>query len=170
MKTFVLVFLFTIITTLFGQNLKIGIVDVETIGNNLPEAKAIEADILDMQKIAEDSLRIMQANLQAEFEQYQKQQSMMAADQKAQVEQELQQKQVDMQAYVQRMTGPQGEIARRQIQLLEPIRKKINTAIEAVAKDNKIQIVLDKTNPALLYSEDTFDITYKVLDKMKTMK
>lgn len=170
MKTFVLVFLFTITTTLFGQNLKIGIVDVGTIGNNLPEAKAIEADILDMQKIVEDSLRIMQANLQAEFEQYQKQQSMMAADKKAQVEQELQQKQVDMQAYVQRMTGSQGEIARRQIQLLEPIRGKIKTAIEAVAKDNKIQIVLDKTNPALLYSEDTFDITYKVLDKMKTMK
>lgn len=170
MKKFILILLVTISGSLFSQNLKIGIVDVETIGNNISEAKEIEADVMDMQKRVEDSLKIMQANLQTEFEDYQKQQSMMPADQKAQVEQQLGMKQQELQAYYQRMLGPQGEIARRQLELLEPVRKKINKAIEEVAKANKINIVLDKSNPSLLYSEDTFDITYKVLDKMKTMK
>ncbi len=51
--------------------------------------------------------------------------------------------------------------------LLQPIRLKVNDAIAAVAKEEKINLVLDKVAGLVLYNEEKADITYKVLDRMK---
>ncbi len=51
--------------------------------------------------------------------------------------------------------------------LLQPIRAKVNEAIAAVAKEEKITLVLDKVAGLVLYNDDKMDITYKVLDRMK---
>ena len=39
--------------------------------------------------------------------------------------------------------------------------------LQEVAKEEKMSFVFDKTNPSLLYSEEKFDITFKVIDKIK---
>ena len=55
-------------------------------------------------------------------------------------------------------------------EFLKPIREKIINAIKEVAKEEHLKIVLDKSNPTVLYAEDSMDITFKVLDKIKRGK
>ena len=49
---------------------------------------------------------------------------------------------------------------------LKPIREKVAKAIEDVAAEEKLNLVLDKTAGLVLFSEDSADITFKVLDRM----
>ena len=60
-----------------------------------------------------------------------------------------------------------AEISEKREIYLAPIRQKVSNAIEAVAKDESLGFVLDKGNGNILYSEEKYDITFKVIDKMK---
>ena len=52
-----------------------------------------------------------------------------------------------------------------------PVKKNIYEAIKKVAKTEKMQFIFDKAGDAiLLYGDPKFDVTYKVLDKLKTGK
>ena len=108
----------------------------------------------------------MQATLEADFKQYTKQKSMMPADQQQKTEQELQQRQMEMQKFYNDKLGQQGEVFQKQADLLGPIRDKVVAAIEKVAQEENYTVVLEKT-AMVLYSNDKNDITFKVLDRIK---
>jgi Skp family chaperone for outer membrane proteins len=52
-------------------------------------------------------------------------------------------------------------------EFLRPIREKVKQAIAVIAKEEKLNMVLDKAAGIVLYSDDTSDITFKVLDRMQ---
>lgn len=144
---------------------KLGVVDVETVLKELPEA--IEADkvIKDKGQKMQDTLLKMQQDLQAKLDQYQKQKSMMPLDKQQKEEESLQQQNMLFIQYREEKFGQQGELNKLRENLLDPIRTKIRKAIEGVAKEEKIALVVDKM--AAIYSDGSIDITYKVLDKIK---
>ena len=48
------------------------------------------------------------------------------------------------------------------------MKAKVYKAIQEVAKEENMKFVLDKTGDAVvLYADPAYDITYKVLDKLK---
>ncbi|MGA0046293.1 MAG: OmpH family outer membrane protein, partial [Candidatus Kapaibacteriota bacterium] len=60
-----------------------------------------------------------------------------------------------------------AEVQQMRESFLRPIREKVQKAIADVAKEEKLTMVLDKAVGVVLYSEDSADITFKVLDRMK---
>lgn len=148
-------------TTLVSQ-LSFGVVDINMIVEQLPEAKDADAKLKEMQKELQDTILKMQDALQKKVDNYLKQKSVMPADQQQKQEQALQEEQQKMQQfYNEKLT----EIQNKREEFLEPIRNKVKTAIQLVAKEENLQLVFDKGS--LLFSEDKYDITYKVLDKIK---
>jgi outer membrane protein len=170
MKYILLIALFVIGASTASSQLKVGIVNLEEIGQNMAEAKDAEKIITELGKKYQDTLQQMQKQLETEYAAYQKQKSMMPQDQQQVKEQDLQAQQIALQQYYQDKMGQQGAIMQTRMELLAPIREKIDVAVSKVAKDEGLSIVLDKANPALLYSEDSLDITFKVLDKLKRGK
>jgi outer membrane protein len=62
----------------------------------------------------------------------------------------------------------QGEAVAEQNRRMGPIRDKILKAIESVAKEENVSFVFDRTNDAmLLFADAKFDITYRVIDRLK---
>ena len=61
----------------------------------------------------------------------------------------------------------QEDLLQKQNELFKPIKEKITKAIENVAKEMKINFVFDKSDGSLIYGDKEFDITFKVLDKLK---
>ena len=55
--------------------------------------------------------------------------------------------------------------------MMKPIRDAVNKAISEVAKQQKLSFVLDKGVEGVVsilhYADADYDITYKVLDKLK---
>lgn len=164
-STFLIAF-FALSMSSFSQ-LKIGIVDTETIIKEMPEAKKADNDLKTLGQKYQDTLLTMQNELQERLQQYQKQKGMMPADKQQAEEEALQALQMQMYQYNDEKFGNAGELTILREKYLEPIRQKIRVAIDNVAKTEKINLVLDKTSPSLLYAEDKFDITFRVLDEIK---
>ncbi len=158
---------FAITTTASNaQALNVGVVDVITILKEMPAAKKVDKELQEIGLKWQDTLMAMQKDLEARLEQYKKQKSMMPADQQAKTENELQAMNQSLMQYNQEKFGQQGEMSLVRDQKLEPIRETVKKAIEKVSKDEKLNLVLEKTSN-ILYFDDAMDITYKVLDVIK---
>ncbi len=170
MKQILVLMVFFVTSLSLSAQLKVGIVDIDEIGQNLAEAKEAEKMLTDLGKRYQDTIQQMQSQLEQEFDTYQKQKSMMAIEQQQATEQDLQTQQMALQQYYQEKLGQQGEIMVKRMEFLAPIREKIEVAIAKVAKDEGLSVVLDKGNPAVLYAEENLEITFKVLDQLKRGK
>jgi Skp family chaperone for outer membrane proteins len=90
---------------------------------------------------------------------------MMAANKQQEELEKLQKEALDLQNFS-RMK--EDEVGRRRDELLEPIRIKVKDAIEAVAKAEKLSMVLAKDNASVvMYFDTKFDITFRVIDRIK---
>lgn len=160
-------FLLVTVTNHTQAQLKVGIVDTETIIKEMPEAKEADSQLKELGKKYQDTLMTMQQDFQSQVEQYQKQKGMMPAAKQQEEEQALQAFQAQIYQFNEEKFGQTGELTVLREQYLAPIRDKISKAIDKVAKSESINLVFDETAPSLLYAEDKFDITFRVLDEIK---
>lgn len=149
---------------------KIATANSQQILENLPESKGIQAQMQKAKEAAEAEFAGKVQKFQDDAADYDRKKDMMAAEKRKQTEQELQGKQQELQQYNQTKTQ---ELQQKQLELFKPLEDKVLKAIEAVAKKEGFTMVLDKANTLsniVLYSDDNLDITFKVLDYLKTAK
>jgi outer membrane protein len=132
----------------------------------LPEAQKASAELGAMVKAWQDSAAAMQADLQKQVEEYQKQSSVMAAAKKDSEEKRLGELNVRLREFAaQKLDPTKGEAAQEREKRLAPIREKVLRAIETVAKEDGFTFVFDRAN--VLYADAKVDLTYKVIDRLK---
>lgn len=152
------------------SGIKIAVVDLETIVKELPEAVEADKKLKEMGTKWQDTIITWRKQLEEKFQQYQKQKGMMTAEAQQKEEENLQMMNMKILQYQEDKFGNQGELATMREMFLEPIRNKVRTAIEDVAREEGFNFVLDKGSSAVLFSESRYDITYRVLDKIKRNK
>lgn len=152
-----------------AQAVKLAFVDSEVILRELPEAQKAQKDLEVMVKTWQDELEKMGQTLQKEVEEYQKKEALYNAQKKEDEQRrlaEMQQRARDFQ--YQKFDTRVGEASTEREKRLTPIRDKILKSIEEVAKEEGFSFVFDKANDVLLlYADAKFNLTYKVLDKLK---
>jgi outer membrane protein len=153
----------------FSQAQKIGFVNSAKIFDDLPEARDIVKRIQGLQKPVQDSLALIQKDIETRIADYQKKESMLNDQAKRAAAQEIQDLQVKGREYQQRKTE---ELTRQQDVLLAPLKEKIQKAIERVAKAENYKFVFDRTEQVqiLLYADPKEDLTNRVLDNLKRGK
>ena len=107
---------------------------------------------------------MMQKEFETRIADYQKQEALMSAEAKKKEEESLNALRMRFLQYQETKTA---EVQQMRESFLRPIREKVQKAIADVAKEEKLTMVLDKAVGVVLYSEDSADITFKVLDRMK---
>lgn len=161
--------------------LKFGFVDSEVILKQLPEAQKLTADLEAVRDQFVDTLRVKALA-------YKEQDSLFAIaytdaqqrvesgsvtnneelkalnDQISNMRMNLAQMEEELKTYDQYV---QQEVYNRRQELSKPLYEKINKTIETLAKEMGLSFVLDKASGGLLYGDKTYDITFKVLDKLK---
>lgn len=173
MKKSLMLFFLIIASVLFAQNnQKTGYVDSQIILAQYPPAIKAQSDLDALAAKWQKARDSMVTVLQASYQDYEKQSAMMTPDKQKETQQQLVLKQQEIQRFEQQKFGqPNGELYKKNDELLSPIKQKIIEAIAQVAKDEKMTFVFDKTGDVLLlYAEPEYDITYKVLDKLKRGK
>ncbi|MEO8664139.1 MAG: OmpH family outer membrane protein [Ignavibacteria bacterium] len=161
--------------------IKIGYVDSETILKQLPEAQKVQAELEGMQKLYLDTIQTRETDLKTKAETFKvkyddaqkrvesgaiKSESEMKdlQDEMSTLQQEIQYLGEGLDSYKQNV---QNSLLQRQQELFKPVKEKITKTIEDVAKSMKINFVFDKADGTMLYGDKDFDITFKVLDKLK---
>ncbi len=158
--------------SVYAQTQKTGYVDSETILKQFPEAIKAQGELDNLIEKWNNQIDSMTYNLQQAYQTYQKQAGNMKEDKKAEEQQKLVQQQQLIEEFKRsKFAQGTGEIYKKQEELLKPVKEKIFKTIEVVAKEENMQFVFDKTGEILLlYADPAFDITYKVLDKLKRGK
>jgi outer membrane protein len=151
---------------------RIGFVNSNKIFQELPAAQDAQKRIDAIGKPFQDSLEVMQKDLQARYEEYQKKEALYNEATKKTEQQKLIDLERRVQEYRVEKFGQEGELAKQTERIINPIRERIKTAIAAVAKEEKYNFVFDKTDQIqiLLYGDETHNLTFKVIDKLKRGK
>lgn len=170
MKKLLLVLCVVAASTAVAQTSKIAYVNSETILRELPEAQQAQKELEATLKGWQDELEKMGKDLQEGLDDYQKKQALMDPTAKAAKEKSLQDLQQKAREYqYQKFDTREGEAVKLREKKLSPIQEKVLKAIEAVAKEDGFQFVFDKISNAsnVLYADAKFDLTYKVIDRLK---
>lgn len=151
---------------------KVGYVDSEVILAQFPEAIKAKSDLEGLVAQWRKEADSLTADLQKLYADYQKQSGTMKADEQQKAQKNIVEKEQRLQQYRdQKFSQPNGEYFTKQDQLMAPVKKKIFQAIEDVAKEEGMQYVLDKAGEVIvLYADAQYDVTFKVLDRLKRGK
>ncbi|OQA66054.1 MAG: Outer membrane protein (OmpH-like) [Ignavibacteria bacterium ADurb.Bin266] len=170
-KNYILVFTLIILSSVsFSQTqLKLGYIDSEVILTQFSEAIKAQGDLDALTNKYSAQLDSMTLAYQQAIADYQKQAETMTDAKKTEFQQKIvmmEQNLVDFRRA--KFTQGTGEIFKKQEELFAPIKVKIYAAIEKVAKEENMQFVFDKSGDIiLLYADSAFDITFKVLDRLR---
>jgi outer membrane protein len=63
--------------------------------------------------------------------------------------------------------GPEGELYKKRISLIEPIQEEIYNAVKAIAQQKGFQMVLDRASTTgIIFASPSIDISAEVLEKL----
>lgn len=176
-KLFIVMFFLVSISMILAQTTetvhvqKTGYVDTDAILAQYSLAIKAKSDLEALASSYRKALDSMYVSLQNDYSDIQKKLNTMKDSQKQEAQQKLIQKEQDIRNYQDSKFGTNGEIAKKQEELFAPINQKIRDAIEKVAKELGYTFIFNKAGEVvLLYGEPEYDITFKVLDVLKSMK
>lgn len=173
-RTVLFVFFLTVImgASYAVAQLKIGYVNSAKILQEYPEAQEAQKKIDAKGKEWQAELEKMSRELQQRYEEYQKKEAMLTEQAKRDQREELIALEQRGYQYRQEKFGAGGELEMLSDSLLTPIKKKVMKIIEQLAKQEKLQFVFDRNEQimVLLYGDNTFDYTFKVIDMLKRSK
>ena len=166
-------FLSALVAVLFlgfqsNAQVKIGYTNVDVVLGQLPETKTVEAELKTRKDQYDASYKQKVTDFQTKLQAYEKGAATMSDVIKADKEKELQSAQANIEEF---QKSAQDDLQKKQNQLLAPILQKIQTAIDAVSKENAYTHVFNidagqGTTPILLYATEESNITNLVLKKL----
>lgn len=174
MRTRTLLFSLMLLSAVaFGQTQqpvtqKIGFADWGYIMENMPETKAMQAELQTHGTQLENSLKAKQQDLQAKYDAFTKMPATTPDAIKLDKQRELQTLDENLQKF---QTEAQNSMQKKQGDLMTPILDKIQKNIEIVAKENGYTFIINpdlggEMTSILLFADDKFDISDMVLKKM----
>ena len=108
------------------------------------------------------------AEVETLYNNYMNQKASLTAATRQTRENDILAKEKAAQEYQETLFGNDGALMKKRIEMIEPIQKKVFSAIEAYAKQVGADVVLDSANnPTLLYSNPSVDRTQQVIDVLK---
>ncbi len=167
MKKLVMAFLLIGVLSTYAQNQKIGYVDSQVLFQNYAPAIKAQQDLQVLQQKwtrEKDSLAVL---FQEKVTSYQNQRALMTPQKQQETEQQLL---IEQNSIMQReqLVIQQGQ------SMMKPIKDAVDNAIDQVAKQEKMHFVLDKGVEGVVsilhYADPEYDVTYKVLDRLKKNK
>lgn len=140
----------------------IGYTNQEALLANMPEMEGLQTQLQQELQQEQEEFQNEQEELQQMVEQYQKQQALLSDENKAEREGEIRQKQQELQ---QSARERDQMLAQREQELMQPLMDKLQTAIEEVAAERGLAVVM--RSQALLYADDAVvNITEEVASRL----
>ena len=155
-----------------SAQLKIGYIDSEVLKERLPEILAVQRTLDQLQQDYEREAMDREAKLLKYQEDFRRQELLMSEARKAEMQAEFETKVQQLQQFTQEKFGPEGELMRKNIELSEPIFKKINDAIQVMAEEKGYDFIFDAAAPSsgLVFAKEEYDLTESLLELMEKEK
>lgn len=167
MKKLIGVFLFTILAASFTHAQKFGYVDTQFILDQMEEYKAAQQEVESLSQKWQSELEEMYAAIEKMYRDYQAEEVLLSDDVKKTRQEAIFAAERKAKEYKKEKFGYDGELYKVQDEKVKPVQDKVYAAIEEMAKERKLDIVLDKAgNTGILYTNALFDRTDDVMKKL----
>lgn len=166
MKKFKIIFTFVVLLSgVFINAQKIGVVDTEYILNMMPQYKEAEARLNAQIDTWQNELQSLQAELDRKRSAFESEKVLLIGDQLRLREKEVMDLDKNVKTTLSLRFGTTGEISKLRETLVQPFQDQIWSAIQAMSEKNGLGIVLDKSNGvSVIFLQKRYDYTDKVLD------
>jgi outer membrane protein len=147
---------------------KVGWISSAAIMDKLPEAQEAQRQLDALVAEWQNELTKMRGEWQKKFDNYDKKKLILTEQGKASAERELQELDKRIAEFRTRKFGQNGELFQKQNELMKPVQDKVFKVIQDIAKEDEYDYVLDKSGEILLvYTNEKYDLTPKVLERLK---
>lgn len=152
----------------FGQQ-KIGYVDSKVILETLQDARDAQTNLDNMVQKWKLELQSLNDSLLILKDDYDKKKLILTEKIKQQKEEEIKLQEKKITDFKQNKFGESGEYFQKQTELMKPVQDRVFKAIQDVAKEGGYDFVIDRsTQLMLLYMNDRYDLTQKVIKKLES--
>jgi outer membrane protein len=144
---------------LAAADTKIGVVDSSDILGKSAQGKAVQETLKRKSEELGKNLQKQEQEIGKAMEDFRKQSGVMKEEAKKKRQEELTKQANEFQRRVADADKQMGLLEQKE---MEPLLKKLEQAVNDVAKENKIDLVVDKRRSGLLYMAPALDLTEKV--------
>ncbi|RNC79457.1 MAG: OmpH family outer membrane protein [Balneola sp.] len=147
-----------------AQNQKIGYFESEVILAQIPEYQGIEQRLQLLSDGWEQELNELDAEILALEEDYKAKEILYTEEIRQQKRNEIQQKKLARDTFLNQKFGPEGEYFQNQRDLLEPIQRQIFTALRTVAQKQGFDYVFDRSGDLyMVYARGEWNLNEAIL-------
>lgn len=148
----------------FAQaELKIGYIDSEKILLEYEESKDALSKLEAQNRRYQEEFQEMQARYKNLLEEYEKKKFVATDAWKKQKEDEAKKLEMDIQNYQMEKFGPQGEIYKKEAELMAPVLEKINNILKKIGAEGGYDYIIDTAQRSIVFANPKYDLTSVVL-------
>lgn len=165
-KSFLLILLSTVMSlTVHAQ--KFALIDMEYILKNIPAYESANQQLEQSSKQWQAEVEKLAGEAKTMYEDYQSTASKLTADQRSQKEDAIVAKEKEVADLRRKYFGPEGEMAKLQARLMEPIQNNIYDAVKAIATEQGYAVVTDRASAtSIIFASPDIDISNEVLARL----
>ena len=154
-------------STLVFADVKIGYIDSNEIMTKFEEVRQVQVSLEKEQRKLQAEMENLIQQLDSLKQEYERQRLLMSDSRRQEKEQELVRSEQKIQKFQMDKFGPEGEIYRKQNQLLKPVLAKVDEAIQAVGKRQQYDYIMDAVGGAIVYALDSNNLTEDVIEELR---
>lgn len=157
------VLLFFCAASATAADVKLGFIDSERIFAEYQGTKEAQSEFNSQVELWNRELETKKQELQKLQEDYDSQALILSEPKRREREEDIQKRRSELDAFVQEIWGPSGRVARRNEELTRPIVEKIREVLNTIGRDEGFSIIFDATDGNVVYANDAFDLTDRVV-------
>ena len=150
------------------QAQKFGYVNTNFILNKMPEYAEAKAEIDKLSQGWQEEIQGMQQEIATMYSALQAEEVLLTPEMKEDRENAIKKKETYLKEYQKKVFGFEGLFFLKKKELIKPVQDKVYEAVERVAREQRLQIVFDKSGElVMIYTDPIHDYTDYVLEELK---
>ena len=146
---------------------KFALIDMEYIMGNIPAYERANEQLNQVSKKWQAEIEAVDNQAKALYKNYQNEAVFLSEEQKKEREQAIVDKEKEASELKKKYFGPEGELYKKRVSLIEPIQEEIYNAVKGIAKSKGFQLILDRaSDTGIIFASPSIDISNDVLSKL----
>jgi Skp family chaperone for outer membrane proteins len=150
---------------LFAEQ-KIGYIDSQEILANYQRAQEIKDEFQSKVNEWKEEVNRRQQELEKLQKNLETQQFMLTEEARMRKVQEIQQKKAALESYINDVYRKDGKAELLNKELMQPLLAEIDTIVSEIAKEEEFTFILDASTGVVIYAEDMYDITSRIIETL----
>ncbi len=147
---------------------KYALVDMEYIMSNIPAYERANEQLNQVSKKWQAEIEALDNQAKTLYKNYQNEVVFLSEEQKKEREQAIVDKEKEASELKKKYFGPEGELYKKRVSLVEPIQEEVYNAIKGIAQSKGFQLILDRASESagIIFASPSIDISNEVLSKL----